>query len=166
MTFENAKALWAKIEPYALQLLAMVKVGLGWSWTALQTLLKPFWVPAVTLARNPLTAIMVGVMMVVAVAGGDFVRAMKDQNMVRDEKASAALIIKANNVEHAKLLIAAKAQANDELNALQKQVNELEAKLKAAGIASPDVAKPAHKSVVKVPVAKSASVTTKPWWQF
>lgn len=164
MTFENTKAVWAKIEPYMTSLLGMVKVCLAWAWTAVRTLLKPFWVPAVTLARNPLTAVMVGVMLIVACVLGDFVRSLKDQNMVRDEKASAARVIAANNVEHARMLIAAKAQAADELGVLQKQVNDFEAKMKAAGVAVPEAAKPARKPVAKA-VTKAVAVT-KPWWQF
>jgi len=154
MTWENAKTLWTKIEPYLALLWGMIKQCLALAWTALRTLLKPFWVPAVTLARNPLTAVVVGVLVVGSYIGGDLIRSLKDQKLIEDAHDEAAIIIKASTADNAKKL----ATLNGELAEQKKTIDGLEVKLKAAGVAAKT------ESPRKV-TAKPVAVVTKPWWQ-
>ena len=154
MTFENAKAIWTKMEPYAAALLGMVKQCLAWAWTALQTVLKPFWVPAVTLARNPLTAAVVAIAVFVAYVAGDGIRALKDQNMLAAEKTASARVVKANNIEHMQIIIDMKAAAVKQAEADQKTIADLTAKLAAAD----------HRKVAVKPVSAPAVKSPKSAW--
>jgi hypothetical protein len=152
------QVVWALAAPYCLALYGMMMQCLGWAWAALLISLKPFWVPAVTLARNPLTAVVVGVLVIGAYFAGDRVRAVRDyvtvSKMVRAHHAE----LRKHDQDGAALLLSEKAKDAEELNALKKQVDALEAKLRTANI-KPDVApaKPTSKAKAVVPAQKPAN---------
>lgn len=149
------QVVWALAAPYCLALYGMMMQCFGWAWAALLISLKPFWVPAVTLARNPLTAVVVGVLVIGAYFTGDRVRAVRDyvtvSKMVRAHHAE----LRKRDQDSAAFFIAEKAKDVDELNALKQHIDALEAKLRAANV-KPDVvpAKTAPKAKVVVPSQK------------
>jgi len=157
MTFTaRLKAAWAFAAPYVTALYQHALTLLGWSWAATKVSLQPFWVPAVTLARNPLTAIVVAVLLIGAYLGGDRVRAVRDavtvSKMIRAHKAELAekdTTMRTN----AALFIKEKADLVAERDALKAKVALLEDhKPKAEPVAAKASAKP-----------KVAAPQTKPW---
>lgn len=151
------KVIWAIVAPYCLALYGMAVSCLGWALAALLVTLKPFWVPAVTLARNPLTAVVVGVLVVGSYLAGDRVRAARDyvtvSKLVRDHHAE----LRKHDQDAAAFLLAEKAKDAEELNALKKHIDGLETKLRAAGVKS-DVA-----AVKVAPKAKPAAPKPAAW---
>jgi hypothetical protein len=159
----RARLALAYAAPYCTALLGWAVTVFWWAWAAVKVSLKPFWVPAVTLARNPLTAVVVCFLVVGSYFVGDRVRAVRDyvkvSEMLRAHKKELAekdLALRAN----AALLLKEKADLVAELDALKKQNDELEAKTRSA--------KPA---AVKIEPAKAAAKTkvapaAKPWGLF
>ena len=133
------KMVWTTVAPYVTSLSGMGAKVLGLAWSALLVSFKPFWVPAVTLARNPLTAIVVGVMLIGSYLAGNEVRALRDHAAVTQlihrhdaELKERDAALKANTA----MLLKEKATLVEELDAAKKVNDALEAKLKLKSASS------------------------------
>ena len=142
----KVKAFFAAAVPYFVNFFSALKPAAvkvySWMKTLVVTVLMPAWVPVVTLARNPLTAVMMLLCIGAAYLGGDLVRALKDNNNLADLKSRYEAAMEKQHT----------ADLAHEAGIILNYQNELEAMSKATGakVAAP-VAVP--KAVVKKTVA-------------
>lgn len=152
------RVAWSYVAPYITAVSNIIARCIAVLWSAVLVSLRPLWVPTLTLARNPLTAVFVGIMVLGTYIAGDRVRAMRDTvTMARAMRSYEARLVDsaATLNANAALFVREKAALVAELDAIKKQNDDLEAKLRGAKAPTKPVTPPKAKAAVAAPKAWS-----------
>jgi len=147
--FSKIKTVLAGLVPLLTKLMGYLKPIATMGWKGVVLLLSPIWSPIVTWARNPLTLIMTGLLMVVAYGAGDLVRAVEGVHAVSNVTAEYKQ----------KLIDQHKADLAHEAGVILKFQEELDAMAKSQDEPKPKTVSTPRKPIVAVkPTPKPVSL--------